>query len=97
MGFWENFKIISSKVFQFFLPLIQKFLQEGGPIILSLAFEIIPVIAMTHKGADGDAKRKEAFRQISERAKAQGIVISSSLINAAIELAVAKLKEKDSV
>ena len=97
MGFCDNLKIMFSKIFEFFLPLIKKFLAEGGPIILALAFEIIPVIAMTHKNAEGDAKRKEAFRQISERAKAQGIVISSSLINAAIELAVAKLKEKDSV
>ena len=97
MGFFENLKIMFSKIFQFFLPLIQKFLAEGGPIILALAFEIIPVIAITHKGQDGDAKRKEAFRQISERAKAQGIALADSLIYAAIELAVAKLKTKEPV
>jgi len=95
MGFMEKVGIVFSKVFQFFLPLIQRFVQEGGPIILALAFEIIPVVAMTHKTADGEAKRKEAFRQIAERAKAQGIVLSASLINAAIELAYAKLKAKE--
>jgi hypothetical protein len=92
MGFWENFKIIGSKVFQFFIPLIQRFLQEGGPIILEMAFKYVPQIAASMSDKDGESKRKEVIRLMMEEAKLRGITLSMSLVNAAIELAVAKLK-----
>ena len=90
---WEKIKLFGSKVFEFLLPLIKTFAKEGGLIALQLAFEVIPVIAMTHKGKSGDEKRAEAFKQIMDVAKTKGITLSTSMVNAAIEAAVAKIKE----
>jgi hypothetical protein len=40
----------------------------------------------------GDEKRAEVFRLIMEEAKTKGVSLSTSMINAAIEAAVAKFK-----
>jgi len=93
MGFWEKFKLIGSKVFEFLLPLIQKFLQEGGLFALQMAFKYVPMIAETMGDKSGDEKRAEVVRLILEEAKAKGISISTSMINAAIEAAVAKFQK----
>jgi hypothetical protein len=93
MGFMDKVKVIFSKVLEFLLPLIRKFLVDGGLIALQLAFEVVPIVAQSFAHGSGEEKRKEAFKMILDKAKAQGLVLSTSMINAAIEAAVAKLKE----
>jgi hypothetical protein len=94
MGFIDSFKVFGSKVFGFFLPLIQKFLQDSGPIIISLALKYVPQIAATMGDKDGETKRKAVIDLIVKDLQAQGIAISMNLVNAAIEMAVAYTKPK---
>lgn len=93
MGFWEKIKLVGSQIFEFFLPLIQKFLQEGGLFALQMAFKYVPQIAATMSDKSGEEKRKEVFRLIMEEATAKGLSLSTSMINAAIEAAVAKFQK----
>jgi len=95
MALWEKLKLIMTQVFDFLLPFISRFLTEAGQFALMAAFKYVPVIAMTMTGKDGDEKRKEVFRLIMEEAKAKGIELSTSLVNAAIEAAVAKFKKDE--
>jgi hypothetical protein len=93
MAFMEKVKVVFSKVLEFLLPLIKKFLADGGLIALQLAFEVVPIIASTMGDSDGESKRKAAYDMILKKAASQGLILSTSMINAAIEAAVAKLKE----
>jgi hypothetical protein len=94
MGFYEKFKIVTSDVFKFFLPLVLTFLKDYGPIILEIAFKIIPLVAASLAAGTGDDKRQRAFNLIMAEAKAKGLNPSDFEINAAIEIAVAKFKEE---
>jgi len=92
MTFWEKIKLFGSQIWEYVWPLIQKFLQEGGLVALQMAFIYVPQIAASMGDANGEAKRAEVIRLMLEEAKARGLTLSTSMINAAIEAAVAKLK-----
>jgi LL-H family phage holin len=93
MTFIEKVKFSLSKVFEMLLPFIKKMTSDAGIFALELAIKYVPEIALSMKDADGAAKRKEVFRLIQEAAKAKGIQLADSVINGAIEAAVAKLKQ----
>jgi LL-H family phage holin len=93
MTFIEKVKFALSKVFETLLPFIKKMTSDAGIFALELAIKYVPEIALSMKDADGAAKRKEVFRLIQEAAKAKGIQLADSVINGAIEAAVAKLKQ----
>jgi hypothetical protein len=95
MGFYENFKLVTSDVFKFFLPLVLTFMKEYGPIILEIAFKTIPLIAATLAAETSDDKRKRAFAIIKKEAEERGIEVPDYQIYAAIEVAVADLKKKN--
>jgi hypothetical protein len=97
MTFWEKLKLIGSKIFQFFLPLIQRFVQESGPIILAMALKYVPQIAATMGDKDGEEKRKAVVALMLAECKEKGIAVSMSMINAAIEIAYTYLKPKGEV
>ena len=84
-----------SKIFELLLPFIKRITTDAGIFALEMAILYVPQIALSMKDADGEAKRKEVFRLIKKAAKAKGIEIADSIINAAIEAAVAKLKAKE--
>jgi LL-H family phage holin len=92
MALSEWLKVIFGAIGTFLIPLIKRFLTDGAIALAEAATEVVTLLANTTM--TGDEKRKEAFRLIVERLKAKGIVLSSSLIYAAIEAAVAKLKLK---
>ena len=94
MGFYEKFKLVFSDVFTYFLPLVVTFLKDNGPVILEIALKIIPLIAMSLAAGTNDDKHSKAFALIMEEAKAKGLNPSDAMVNAAIEIAVADLKEK---
>jgi len=94
MGFYDKFKLVFSDVFTYFLPLVITFLKDNGPIILEIALKIIPLIAMSLATETNDNKRARAFSLIKAEAKEKGLDPSDAMINAAIEIAVADLKEK---
>jgi LL-H family phage holin len=92
MAFSEWLKVIFGAIGTFLIPLIKRFLSDAGIALAAAATEVVQLLADTTM--TGDEKRKEAFRLIVERLKAKGITLSSSLIYAAIEAAVQKLKAK---
>jgi hypothetical protein len=94
MGFYEKFKLVFSDTFTFFLPLVITFLKNNGPIILEIALKIIPLIAVSLAAGTNDDKHSRAFALIKAEAKEKGLDPSDAMINAAIEIAVADLKEK---
>lgn len=94
MGFYEKFKLVFSDTFTFFLPLVITFLKNNGPTILEIALKIIPLIAVSLAASTNDDKHARAFNLIKEAAKEKGLDPSDAMINAAIEIAVADLKEK---
>ena len=88
-------KILFVAIGVFLAPFIRQFLTDIGIALAEAAMEAVQAVA--DSGLSGEEKRKEAFRLIYERLKAKGIEVSSSLINGAIEAAVAKLKSKEVV
>jgi hypothetical protein len=101
MGVYDKFKIVFSDVFTYFLPLVLTFLKDYGPTILEIALKIVPLVAMSvaatdaTTGADsGKEKRKAAYDRIMIAAKAKGLNPPDHEVYAAIEIAVASLKEK---
>ena len=93
MAFWQNLKLSFTKVFGLLLPFIRRMADEAGVFALEQAILYTKQVAESFKDKDGAEKRKEVFRLVQEAAKAKGIVLADSIINAAIEAAVAKLKE----
>ena len=93
MSFKEWFKVFFGALGKFLIPFIKRFITETGIALADAAVEVVTMLASSEMS--GEDKRKEAFKLIFERLKAKGITVSSSLINAAIEAAVAKLKTEE--
>ncbi|MDD2367354.1 MAG: phage holin, LLH family [Desulfuromonadaceae bacterium] len=93
---WETIKIISSSVWRFALPFLRRLLTGSGTILLTSALSAVKMIADSGIGSSGAEKRELAYHVIAEDLKGKGITlgveVSTSMINAAIELAVQKLK-----
>jgi LL-H family phage holin len=97
MAFWDKVKITMSKVFELLLPFIKRMTSDAGIFALEMAILYVPQINNSFKEQDGAAKRAEVFRLIKAAAEAKGIEMADSIINGAIEAAVAKLKQVQSV
>jgi hypothetical protein len=93
---WEKIKIMSSGVWLFVLPFLRSMMKQAGPILAAAALSAVKAAA-TNTGASGTEKRAAALDSIGKELQSQGIKIgvdvSTSLINAALEMAVQKLKE----
>lgn len=92
MTTWEKMKIVFSGIWDFLAPFVKIFLSSAGVILAEVAMKAVTEIALTMSDADGDAKRKEALKRIQAELIGRGIVLGVSVINAAIEAAVQKLK-----
>jgi len=86
-------KFAFSKIWDFLMPFIKAFLSDIGVLLARTAMEVVTEIQKDMPVANGDDKRREAFKRIEEKLKGQGIQIGASLINAAIEAAVQKIKD----
>jgi hypothetical protein len=76
------------------LTLIQTLLSvQLSASVAKILPEAIKVVAELAQNTEmsGKEKRKEAFKQLSEIVKTEGLAIGSSVVNLTIELAVAKL------
>lgn len=93
---WEKIKLINSAIFAFVLPFLRQMMSQAGPILAAAAVKAVAVVAENAYGASGTQKRELAFREIELELKKQGIRIgadvATSMVNAAIELAVVKSK-----
>lgn len=92
---WEKVKMMSSGIWSFVLPFLRSMMTKAGPILAAAALNAVSVVA-TNAGASGSEKRAVALDLIGQELKSQGIRIgvdiSSSLVNAALEMALQKLK-----
>jgi hypothetical protein len=95
---FEKLKIISSSIWTFVLPFLRLMLSKAGPILAQAALAAVQAVAANASGASSSQKRNQAFELISADLRNQGIKVgvdvSTALVNAAIETAVLKLKEK---
>lgn len=93
---WERLKIFTSALWTFVLPFLRQMMTAAGPILAAAALRAVEAVAANAVGATSDQKRAIAFQSIVGELKQQGIQVgvdvSTSLINAAIEVAVQKLK-----
>jgi len=93
MTFWQKTKIVFSNIWNFLGPFVKIFLSEAGQILAASAIKAVTAVATNMQSADGDEKRKAALNIIKADLIGQGIYLGTSMINAAIEAAVQKLKE----
>jgi hypothetical protein len=91
---WEKIKFITSSAWDFLRPFIAIFLSQIGPILVQAA--TAAVAAQAQRAISGAEKRDGAYGaiegQLLQAGFAVGTDVTTSMINAAIEAAVAKLK-----
>jgi hypothetical protein len=88
---WEKIQAFFSAVEDFCLPFVKQFMTAAGPAILAAAEQAVVALA-TNALIPNAAKKDQAFQMITDELKKQGIVAATSVINSAIEAAVAKSK-----
>lgn len=90
----EKIKFLLSNLWEFLRPFICQLMSQAGLILAQAAMTAVTAVATSMAEADGAAKRQEAFGMIEDELKRAGVEMAASTINAAIEAAVVKLKER---
>lgn len=91
-----RFKLIFSSIWGFVQPFLKMFLTKMGPIVLAAAVDAVKSVQGDNGDLSGSAKRALAFGAIEDTLKKQAVTVGTdvavSMVNAAIEIAVAKMK-----
>ena len=87
----DKIKFLMSDLWGFLWPFILVMLTSGGQLLAASA--MAAVAAMATSDLSGPDKRDMALDMIKKDLRAGGITIATSVINAALEAAVVKLKE----
>jgi|GEM_PF-2031093 len=99
MTFSEKLKLMFSKIWDFIAPFVKIFLSSAGQILGSVALQVVRNIAQDTTLVTDSDKRSAAFDAIVVDLKGKGIElglqVTTSMINAAIEAAVQKLKAEE--
>lgn len=90
--FWLKVKAFFSRVGDIILPFIKMFMSEMGPVILDIAQQVVMQVATQQLSSS--EKRDEAYKQIMIKLEGKSIEAASHVVYSAIEVAVAKLKDK---
>jgi hypothetical protein len=94
---WDKIKVIMSSVWEFILPFAKQLMSKGGTLLAAAALEAVKTVANNGVGKSGAEKRDMAFNSIVENLKKEGLAvgtdISTSLVNAAIEVALQRVKK----
>lgn len=94
----NRFKLLFSSLWTFLQPFIAIFLSEIGPALVKSATEAVKLAAANLAAEPGSVKRGAAYDMIVADLRAQGIQlgaqVTTSMINAAIEAAVAAFKAR---
>ncbi len=94
----SRFKLLLSSLWTFLQPFIAIFLSEIGPALVKSATEAVKLAAANLAAEPGSVKRAAAYDMIVADLRAQGIQlgaqVTTNMINAAIEAAVAAFKAK---
>lgn len=86
-------KAVTSGIWTFILPFLKILLTQGGQLLAQTAMNTVTAVAANYAAAPGDQKKAIAFDVITASLKKQGIEMGASVINAAIEAAVQKIKQ----
>jgi hypothetical protein len=93
---WIQIKAMVLGVWEFLVPFIKTFLTKSGVALAQIALQVVADIAADKTLITDDEKRKAAFDRIKDQLIAGGISIgvevTDSMINRAIEAAVAAHK-----
>lgn len=87
----DKLKFIMSNAWTFLKPFVKVLLSTIGPILMELALEAVKSAAATSMA--NDTKREYAFNKIANNLASNGLKVSNSVINTALEVAVQKIKE----
>lgn len=93
--FWLKVKAFFGNVGSILLPFIKLFIKGAGPIVLDIAQQV--VVNLAKSDMSSSSKREAAFDQIMIQVEGKGIEAATKgltqMVNGAIEIAVAKMKE----
>jgi hypothetical protein len=96
MSISERIKLVFSGMWGFIGPFVKMFLSKAGPVLAAAALAAVKATAEHMTKSSGAEKRDAAYDAIVTDLRKQGINIgvdvTTSMINAAIEVAVQKLK-----
>lgn len=90
---WTWIKAAWGAAADLLLPTLKLFLSAIGPALGKAAVSAVGIVAQDLADKTGGEKRDAAYRLILDELKDQGITAAESAINAAIEVAVLKLKQ----
>jgi len=90
----DKFKFIMSGVWSFLQPFIKVLMAQGGTLLIHASMQAVQAVATDMQGQPGAAKRDAALGIITQRLANEGIQMTASVINLALEAAVVKLKAK---
>ena len=83
-----------SGLWVFFAPFIRMFMTDAGKLLLMIAKDVVFAVAMDMKDAEGSDKQKVAYALIKRRLIEEGVDMTTSAINKAIEAAHARLESE---
>lgn len=89
---WEKIKFFLSDVWVFLQPFVEQLLSDSGKVLARAALSAVTAVAQNMIGSTNEEKRQAAFEMILDDLKVSGIEIGTSVINAALEAAVVKMK-----
>ena len=90
----DKFKFIMSGLWVFLRPFVNSLLTTAGTILIQSAMAAAMAVATNMQDKTGEEKRNEALRMIKDDLQAKGIAMTASVINAALEAAVVKMKNE---
>jgi len=85
-------KLVMSSAWDFIRPFVLMLLSQGGQILAQVAMDTVTTVAANYASAPGEQKRQISFDLIRAQLQQQGVQLGASVINAAIEAAVQRLK-----
>ena len=97
MSFWAKLKLAFSNVWDFLTPFFKSFATSVGQVILQEAYKAVIMVATDPTLLKDGDKQKAAFDKIKANLIAAGISASTSMINGAIEAALAKAKSEGKI
>lgn len=83
-------KLFMSDVWIYLKPLVFTFISATGQTVLKIAIDIVS--GLEAEDLSSSEKREQAFNRIKGELEVKGVEAKTSIINAAIEIAVQKLK-----
>lgn len=86
-------KAVTSGIWTFILPFLKILLTQGGQLLAQTAMNTVSAVAANYAAAPGEQKKAIAFDVITASLQKQGVQLGASVINAAIEAAVQKIKQ----